>query len=89
MCFSCRKWLGHFYFGNGRKLSAYEKYESLGQAIQPSDISFAAFLDNWIEHDCKLTCKDITVKGYEKKIRLYINPRLAYWPLVNAPCCYS
>ncbi len=26
MCFSCRKRLGHFYFGNGRKLSAYPSF---------------------------------------------------------------
>lgn len=58
---------------------AQQTYESIGQAIEPSNMSFADFLDNWIEHDCRLTCKDVTVKGYEKKIRLYIKPSLGHY----------
>lgn len=58
---------------------AQQIYESVGQVIEPSDMSFSDFLDNWIEYDCRLSCKDITVKGYEKKIRLYIKPALGHY----------
>ena len=29
-----------------------------------------------MENDCKLTCKESTLYGYEKKIRLYLKPEL-------------
>lgn len=60
---------------------AQQAYESVGQPVEPSDMSFADFLDNWIEHDCRISCKDVTVKGYEKKIRLYIKPKLGHYRL--------
>lgn len=60
---------------------AQQAYEQVGQAVEPSDMSFADFLDKWIEMDCKLSCKDVTVKGYEKKIRLYIKPALGEYRL--------
>ena len=55
---------------------AQQAYESVGQPIEPSSMSYADFLDQWIEKDVKITCKADTVKGYEKKIRLYIKPNL-------------
>lgn len=55
---------------------AQQAYESVGQPIEPSDMSFADFLDEWMEQECKLTCKASTIQGYEKKIRLYIKPEL-------------
>ena len=55
---------------------AQQSYESIGQPIEPSSMSYADFLDQWIENDIKISCKAETVKGYEKKIRLYIKPNL-------------
>lgn len=55
---------------------AQQTYENIGQAIEPSDMSFSDFLDEWMEQECKLTCKASTIQGYEKKIRLYIKPEL-------------
>lgn len=46
-------------------------YEKCGQTTQDINMSVADFFDYWIEKDCKLTCKESTIKGYEKKIRLY------------------
>ena len=40
---------------------AQQTYEQVGQAVEPSDMSFADFLDQWLEMDCKLSCKDVTV----------------------------
>ena len=55
---------------------AQQAYESVGKPIEPSSISYSDFLDQWIENDIKISCKAETVKGYEKKIRLYIKPNL-------------
>lgn len=60
---------------------AQQAYENVGLPIEPSEISVADFFDLWIEKDCKLYCKDVTVKGYEKKIRLYIKPALGEYRL--------
>lgn len=60
---------------------AQQTYENIGQAIEPSNMSYSDFLDEWIEQDCKLTCKSSTLQGYEKKIRLYIKPVLGEYRL--------
>lgn len=60
---------------------AQQAYENIGLPIEPSEMSVADFLDQWIEKDCKLCCKDVTVRGYEKKIRLYIKPALGKYRL--------
>lgn len=60
---------------------AQQAYEHVGQTIKPSDMSYADFLDMWLEKDCKLTCKPSTLIGYEKKIRLYIKPEIGSYRL--------
>lgn len=60
---------------------AQQTYENIGQAIEPSDMSFSDFLDEWMNQECKLTCKASTIQGYEKKIRLYIKPVLGGYRL--------
>lgn len=60
---------------------AQQAYENVGLPVEPSEMSVADFLDQWIEKDCKIYCKDVTVKGYEKKIRLYIKPVLGEYRL--------
>lgn len=55
---------------------ALSEYENVGQVMVDRDISYADFLDLWMENDCKLTCKESTLYGYEKKIRLYLKPEL-------------
>lgn len=53
---------------------AQREYETTGRVIEPSTMSYSDFLDLWIENYAKLSCKQETVTGYEKKIRLYIKP---------------
>lgn len=60
---------------------AQQAYETVGQPVELTEMSFADFLDQWIENDVKITCKAETVKGYEKKIRLYIKPNLGEYRL--------
>jgi len=49
---------------------AQKKYEQTGVAVKPNDMSLADFLDFWIEHRCRLVCKEDTVTGYEKMYHL-------------------
>ena len=60
---------------------AQQAYEQVGQVVEPSDISYSDFLDMFIEKDCILTCKESTLNGYKKKIRLYIKPKLGSYKL--------
>lgn len=59
----------------------FAEYNNTGDIIQPSDMSFSDFMDYWIEHDCKVDLKQITVANYEKKIKLYIKPTLGSYRL--------
>ena len=81
-----RKWLDKRGFATkGEAIKAgneaFVKYNTTGDIIQPSDMSFSDFMDYWIEHDCKVDLKPITVANYEKKIRLYIKPTLGGYRL--------
>lgn len=60
---------------------AQELYEKAGQLIVPSEMSVSDFLDLWIEKDCRMDLKEVTIAGYEKKIRLYIKPSLGGYRL--------
>lgn len=62
---------------------AKKKYEQVGVSLLPTDMSYSDFLDYWIEKRCKLVCKEVTVEGYEKKIRLYIKPALGGYKLTS------
>lgn len=64
-------------------LKAYQEYEQLGRIVEYSKMSYADFLDKWIENDIKLNCKTATVNNYEKKIRLYIKPALGEYMVKN------
>lgn len=60
---------------------ALQQYENVGHVIEPADLSFSDFLDSWIENDCKVDLKQLTVENYQKKIRLYIKPYLGSFRL--------
>lgn len=59
---------------------AQQTYEQVGQVVEPSDMSYADFLDRWLENRA-LDCAESTIKGYEKKVRLYIKPELGAYRL--------
>ena len=58
-------------------------YEKCGQTTKDTNISVADFFDLWMEKDCGLTCKESTLDGYHKKIRLYIKPSIGKYYLKN------
>lgn len=81
-----RKWISKGGFktkGEAKRegKKAQEQYENVGEVIVPSEISFADFLDYWIKHDCAIDLKEVTIKNYENKIRLYIKPKLGAYRL--------
>ena len=49
------------------------EYENVGEVVVDNNISYSDFLDFWIEYDCKNTCKEQTIKGYEKKLNYILN----------------
>lgn len=55
---------------------AQQEYEYVGRVVDIADLSYSDFLNQWLDMDCKLTCKPSTIQGYQKKIRLYIKPAL-------------
>lgn len=52
---------------------AQQAYENIGRPIEPSEMSVADFFDQWIENDCKLSCKDVTVRAYKKRSDYILN----------------
>ncbi|MGN0579322.1 MAG: tyrosine-type recombinase/integrase [Ruminococcus sp.] len=62
---------------------ALNEYNLTGFTFTPSEISFADYLDLWLDTYCKTNHKATTVTNYEKKIRLYIKPVLGNYKLKN------
>lgn len=62
---------------------ALNEYNLIGFSFTPSEISFADYLDLWLDTYCKTNHKPTTVVNYEKKIRLYIKPELGNYKLKN------
>lgn len=55
---------------------AQSLYFNKGKIIKKYKLSFADFLDIWMENDCKITLKESTISSYDKKIRNHIKPEL-------------
>lgn len=60
---------------------ALSEYNNCGLSFTPSEISFADYLDLWIKEYVQINLKETTVNNYEKKIRLYIKPKLGIYKL--------
>lgn len=57
-------------------VEAWKKYCLCGLEGRPSDMSYADFLDDWMENDCKYNLKETTIMNYSKRIRNHIKPEL-------------
>lgn len=62
-------------------LTALQQYETIGQVISPSDMSFADYLDLWLKDDCMVDLKPTTIANYQKKIENHIKPALGGYHL--------
>ncbi len=64
-------------------IAALSEYNNCGTVVFDSNISFADFLDLWLEQDCGTTLKHVTIVGYQKKIKNHIKPALGKYALKN------
>ena len=76
-----RKWIskGGFEDENTARIEgikALNEYNTCGQVIEPTTMSFADFLEHWITNDCVATLNEITIANYRKKIKNLIVPYL-------------
>lgn len=60
---------------------ALSQYNQAGTFFVPSEISFADYLEYWIDNYCKNNLKPVTITNYQKKIRLHIKPVLGQYKL--------
>lgn len=60
---------------------ALAQYNQAGTFFVPSEISFADYLEYWIDNYCKSNLKSATITNYQKKIRLHIKPVLGQYKL--------
>lgn len=57
-------------------IEAWKRYCLCGLSERPSDVSYADFLDDWMENECKHNLKETTLLNYRKRIRVHIKPEL-------------
>lgn len=60
---------------------ALAQYNQAGTFFVPSEISFADYLEFWIDSYCNNNLKPVTITNYQKKIRLHIKPVLGQYKL--------
>ena len=60
---------------------AQSQYENFGQVVNKEQISYSDFLDYWIDNDCKVDLKPITVVKYIKMAENLLKPRLGAYRL--------
>lgn len=76
-----RKWIskGGFLDENTARIEgikALNEYNTCGQVVEPTTMSFADFLEHWLVNDCTATLNEITIINYRKKIKNLIVPYL-------------
>ena len=63
--------------------AAMAEYNNSGIKFVPSEMSYADFLDYWLESYCTITLKKTTIDNYKKKIKSHIKPALGAYKLVS------
>ena len=62
---------------------AMAEYNSSGIKFVPSEMSYADFLDYWIESYCLITLKKTTLDNYKKRIKTHVKPALGMYKLTS------
>lgn len=62
---------------------AMAEYNSSGIKFAPAEMSYADFLDYWIESYCSIALKKTTLENYKKRIKTHINPALGAYKLTS------
>lgn len=63
--------------------AAMAEYNSSGIKFIPSEMSYADFLDYWMESYCLITLKQTTLDNYKKRIKSHIKPSLGAYKLTS------
>lgn len=63
--------------------AAMAEYNSSGIKFIPSEMSYADFLDYWMENYCLITLKKTTLDNYKKRIKSHIKPSLGAYKLTS------
>ena len=63
--------------------AAMAEYNSSGIKFISSEMSYADFLDYWIESYCLITLKKTTLDNYKKRIKAHIKPSLGAYKLTS------
>ncbi len=63
--------------------AAMAEYNSSGIKFIPSEMSYADFLDYWMESYCLITLKKTTLDNYKKRIKSHIKPALGAYKLTS------
>lgn len=63
--------------------AAMAEYNSSGVKFVPSEMSYADFLDYWMESYCLITLKKTTLDNYKKRIKAHIKPSLGAYKLTS------
>lgn len=63
--------------------AAMAEYNNSGIKFVPSEMSYADFLDYWIESYCIITLKKTTLDNYKKRIKAHIKPSLGAYKLAS------
>ncbi len=63
--------------------AALAEYNSSGVKFVPSEMSYADFLDYWVDSYCTITLKKTTLDNYKKRIKSHIKPALGMYKLTS------
>ena len=64
-------------------LEELKRYYACGLPERSSNISYADFLDEWMENDCKYNLKETTLLNYRKRIKNHIKPELGGYQVMR------
>ena len=64
-------------------LEELKRYYACGLPERSSNISYADFLDEWMENDCKYNLKETTLLNYRKRIKNHIKPELGSYQVMR------
>ena len=81
-----RKWISKSGFeteeiARSEGIKAFEEYNNCGTLTKPATMSFADFLEHWIQNDCIHTLNEITIANYRRKIKNLIIPYIGKYQL--------
>ena len=62
-------------------IKAYNEYYNRGKVMKTRDMSYADFLDYWIDNYANLNLKYSTVVSYSNIIKVHIKPRIGHYKL--------